>query len=659
MKRLANGRALFYHRDSEGRSDLAPQEYVSWAIGEANKLNVRFDGSPARILEMIDRGQSNSGDIFLDFAISGNILIRSGFEALRARALSDQGISHIFIPRRDRLARPDNPIDGVLMECELRQSGLTIVYQNKIAEPINLGSRLDVADLLSMVLDFNYSGEFRMELARKLISAKVTLASLGFSFGGEPPYGFRRWLCKEDGQKVRELVRSEHVKMVGHHVVWLPTAESELEVVRRIGALILTRRAGRIAKMLNSEGIPSPNAGRTYRRNGVVLTVSGLWTTGTIRNMATSPVYASLMEYGKRCSGDQMRFSQNGPRALDDRDFHASGRLKTIVNPESERQLTPIPSNPEPIFDPGHRELILATVAERGKFLKGKPRSAVGVPNALGGRVFDMNCGWPMYRYNRRQKFCYTCGLYQNSESQCCEHNTVDGLKVTQLVLGAVRQKLAASGTLEKLKVRLRQLACAEQGSDSRDELRRSLANCLAKTDAQLKVATRNMTLAPDDQVRSDMMVAYRELKAEQSRLKAEMANVPPPSKARDPEADVQAALEVLQLLFVQASDSKVDHGRLAELFDRMDARLYLKFRVAMNGKRKLNVPAGGVLTFGTSPPPVPLYVGPVDRPIIKKMIAAGESVSPLLGKRSAEGSKTQPDAGWSAKAQRVTRRYT
>ena len=44
--RPAAGLGLFYTRDSEGRSDLAPPQYVEWARGEAAKLGVAFTGAP-------------------------------------------------------------------------------------------------------------------------------------------------------------------------------------------------------------------------------------------------------------------------------------------------------------------------------------------------------------------------------------------------------------------------------------------------------------------------------------------------------------------------------------------------------------------------------------------------------------------------------------
>ena len=96
---------------------------------------------------------------------------------------------------------------------------------------------------------------------------------------------------------------------------------------------------------------------------------------------------------------------------------------------------------------------------------------------------------------------------------------------------------------------------------------------------------------------------------------------------------------------------------QITELFIRLNANLFLSFSIKMNGKRKLNVPAGGVVTFGSTPPPIPLYQGPVDRPIIAKMLSNGESVSPILGNSSPGSPFTGPNESWSANGQRVTKR--
>ncbi len=86
--------------------------------------------------------------------------------------------------------------------------------------------------------------------------------------------------------------------------------------------------------------------------------------------------------------------------------------------------------------------------------------------NPLGGRVFDMNCGWPMYRVPDADSFRYKCGLYQQSHGQQCDHNHVDGPMATSFILGCIRQRLVSLNLVTKLKARLQQLAAAELQQD-------------------------------------------------------------------------------------------------------------------------------------------------------------------------------------------------
>jgi hypothetical protein len=103
----------------------------------------------------------------------------------------------------------------------------------------------------------------------------------------------------------------------------------------------------------------------------------------------------------------------------------------------------------------------------------------------------------------------------------------------------------------------------------------------------------------------------------------------------------------------------EADFAAIGEAFRQTNARLYLKFREVERGRRKFNVPAGGVLTFGSTPPPVPLYEGPTDRAIIKKMLASGESVSSVPRHGAPGVSDAGQRVGRSANVQRGTRRCT
>jgi Recombinase len=313
-------------------------------------------------------------------------------------------------------------VDGVVLEQSLREAGLALVFQDRVCEPIPRGSRPQLEDLLVSLLDYNYAGEYRTELARKIINAQIALARRGYSTGGRPPHGFERWLVKDDGTQVRRLEDGEHVRMAGHHVVWLPGAEEKLRLNRRIIDMLKKMPASRVAGTLTAEGIPSPDAGRMRKDNGVRHQVSGVWHQNTIIYIARNPLLAAIASYGRRSMGDQLRFSPDGPRRLDEtQDFGRDKQCKVVLNPDASQIRTP--SKFQPLISVEERRELLQVLDKRGGTQRNKPRSHDPAKNPLGGCVFDMKCGWPMYRQPYGQTFRYTCGLYQQSHGQKCEHN--------------------------------------------------------------------------------------------------------------------------------------------------------------------------------------------------------------------------------------------
>src|SRR5262249_23125601 len=150
-------------------------------------------------------GCAARGDIFLDYGVSGNVLSRPGFNALLEEVAQDLSVSHVFIPRRDRVARPTDPVDGVNLETRLRYLGTTLVFMDRTVGPLAKGQRPDVSEAILSLIDYDTSGRQRYELAQKMIYAQISLAKQGFSVGGRPPFGFCRWLLRADGSPVRLL----------------------------------------------------------------------------------------------------------------------------------------------------------------------------------------------------------------------------------------------------------------------------------------------------------------------------------------------------------------------------------------------------------------------------------------------------------------------
>jgi hypothetical protein len=281
------------------------------------------------------------------------------------------------------------------MEASLREAGLTLVFMDKTLPPLPRGQR-DLGEAIVAMIDYDRASKERRDLAQKILHAQLNLAKAGFSTGARPPYGFRRWLVQADGTPVRQLAEGEYVKRAGHHVVWLPGPEEELAVIRRIIEMLERMPASRVAAVLTTEGVPTPDAGRWRTDRGVKHPTSGVWHQPTLVNIARNPLLRAVVEYGRRSMGDQLRFTPDGPRELLDVDLRPDGKAKVVANPPAVR--VQASASFTSLVEAEWQERLLTTLDDRAGSQRGKPRSSDPTRNPLGGRVFDMTCGWPLYR---------------------------------------------------------------------------------------------------------------------------------------------------------------------------------------------------------------------------------------------------------------------
>ncbi len=407
-------------------------------------------------------------------------------------------------------------------------------------------------------------------------------------------------------------------------------------------------------RILNDEGVPSPKAGRSRRVGGIDVPNSGLWTQNTVKHIATHPLLIAICEYGRRAMGDQLRLTPAGPRVLGNGDYWADGRPRSIVNPPDATIRSA--ASFDPLISPERHAAIAQILEKRGEHLKGKARPRRNSPNPLGGRIYDLNCGWLMYRHARRGGWGYQCGLYQNSHAQACSHNVVPGEATTRFVLSCLRQRVLAPSTLAKLKVRLGQIAAAESKEDPVQQQRDAIQGELATVERKLATVGRNMALAETPEERQAIATVFRELQVTQVRLSGQRGALRPAEKVQDIDGVVGRALAGLDRLHELSVATEADSESIGELLRQVDAKLYLGFRAESRGRRTINVPSGGVLTFGSSPPPGPLYQGPTDRAIIRRKLADGEPVCACPVQGAPGSSESGAEVNWSANVQRGTR---
>ena len=116
----------------------------------------------------------------------------------------------------------------------------------------------------------------------------------------------------------------------------------------------------------------------------------------------------------------------------------------------------------------------------------------------MGTRIFDLNCGWPMYREPYNGSFRYKCGLYQQSHGQKCRHNHADGLVATKFTLSCIRQKLLK--LMPQVERRLRALAAASATKVRSKPAADGITAELASVQADLKVVSSNLARAKSDE---------------------------------------------------------------------------------------------------------------------------------------------------------------
>jgi hypothetical protein len=297
-----------------------------------------------------------------------------------------------------------------------------------------------------------------------------------------------------------------------------------------------------------------------------------------------------LVSYGRRSLGDQVRFSPEGPRNLEETDLRSDGKPKVIRNPDSSLITKPVAVRFEPLIEPERQAKLLALLDQRGGTQRGKPRSRNPAENPLGCRVFDMNCAWPMYRQPDGKRFRYTCGLYQQSHGGHCAHNHVDGQTAVRFLLGCLRQRILTPRLLGKLEQRLRDLAGQERSGQGNVEREISAKEKIStEVKSKLERAGMNLALAENRQEYQIIARVIEDLTKQEQAVSAEIAELRRTSSQKvDLDNEVAAAMDLMGCLTDLATDAG-NYASLGEAFREVNAQLFLRFAKEQVKSRTLN----------------------------------------------------------------------
>jgi hypothetical protein len=173
----------------------------------------------------------------------------------------------------------------------------------------------------------------------------------------------------------------------------------------------------------------------------------------------------------------------------------------------------------------------------------------------MGARIFDMNCGWTMYREPYNGSFRYKCGLYQQSHGQKCAHNHVDGSLATKFTLTCIRQKLVM--LLPRVEQRLRELAAENAVRPKVQLTAETIAAELTRVREELPIVSGNLARARTDEQYQAVSLEFDQLKTRETSLPECLAEAKVEVPTFDCKVDVASIVTGLDRLLTLTNESE------------------------------------------------------------------------------------------------------
>ena len=242
--------------------------------------------------------------VYEDEAISGSDMDRPGLSALLQRVESDRSIHAALVWDRNRLARPKDAIDGVVLERRILKADKRIFYASS-----NQEAGRSFADSITSLVENHQNGDYLRKLSRDTMRGVVRRAERGHWPGGRVPFGFDRLLLDADG-KPKRIVRENcdgsqsiiepttgevveriaagqrYQKQDSEVCTLIPSEPDRVEAVRRMFTDYASGKPSRYLRaVLNSAGFRTAN-GRMF-------------TIPTILPMLENPAYVGMCVYNR------------------------------------------------------------------------------------------------------------------------------------------------------------------------------------------------------------------------------------------------------------------------------------------------------------------------------------------------------------------------
>jgi DNA invertase Pin-like site-specific DNA recombinase len=398
-------------------------------------------------------------EVFEDEAVSGSDLGRPGLTALLeyVETHSKQGV--VVAWTRNRLARPDDPRDGLLLERRIEKAGWKLHYLRGAQATGNA-----LADTLMGVIEHHQSGEFLRSLASDTLRGQFRRALEGKKVFGQTPFGFACEVTWPNGT-TQVIPRTDRRRTKDATTARLvPGDPVEVEIVKGLYECYASGEVG-LSTLASEIGEPSP-------------TGKG-WSAAALSTLIRNPVYCGDFAWNRRTAGKFMRLAGGRARRKVEGRPGENDRTEWIV----------IPDHHEPLVSRETWERANRILEERGKRVGGRRR--VRTPYGLTGLVYCGVCGRRMAGSRSKGRERYVCTSFNQNHS--CQPYQIRAARLEGAILGKLRDAYLPLLKRKKLRDRVLKVVRHQLGSKQPPRSTRRLERERADLEKKIDRALENM----------------------------------------------------------------------------------------------------------------------------------------------------------------------
>ena len=530
-------------------------------------------------------------EVFEDEALTGSKLDRPGVLRMLAYLERSKLKGTLVAWKRNRLARPDDPREGLALELKIEQLGWKIHYLHGSKQSGN-----QLIDTLMGVIEHHEAGQFLKNLASDSLRGQAKRAKDGTLGGFRTPYGFAKELTSPTG-RVRVVPRGEpHLKLREEKARLVAGDPEEVKIVRWIFKRAATGEASAtgMACLLNDRGVPSATGGK--------------WSFRSVQGILANPACKGDFHWNVSSAARYYRFKDGQPTpAPKPRQHSRNPELMTHYRRNDPKDWVVREGHHEALVSPELFKLAGDAMSARSSRPATYQRMKPTV-YPLSGLLFCGNCGMPMTgrktnagkKNPKWVKFNYTC--QGGSERKGCKLFSLRVDRFEPVILRLIRETLLPAERGPELRALIEARVAERLGAE--DPLAPKVSSIRSKiSDLETRINQAVENLGRMRGKAADLLAAQVEAWAndlDELRVALVEAETNEGNSRPSAESLVEDAMDLVKQIETVGTESSPRIRRA--LYHRVIRHLEVSFETTMVGRKKRHLPTGGRLTLVDSP---------------------------------------------------------